>query len=177
MTERKTVAPLFRALVFLFFSVWIGLDGVRLDLLPAFLGYYWIYRVLRDFEAEYPAPRPVYPACIAAGVLSVGGWLDRAWALLPGWAGTAYSLCVTALCVYVLYHMIGLLIRIARKAGRDDLAENGARYRLIFLLPYALASVAGAVSGGVRGILLAFVIIFELAVAAFTANCEYALFR
>ena len=34
-----------------------------------------------------------------------------------------------------------------------------------------------AVSGGVRGILLAFVIIFELAVAAFTANCEYALFR
>lgn len=174
-TAERSLRPLFWALIRIGFALNIGLFGIlQIDLLPAFLGYWTVGEQMRAFP-EYPWPRWYGKALGLAALASLLAWFPLVQAAMPAWALTAVSLTQTALNAAVYYHVAGLLIFLSGAHGRLDLAENGRRFRRVFLIPYVLLSVISVLRGGVMDFWYALALIFQMALIVYAANCDRAL--
>lgn len=174
-TGERSLRPLFWALIRIGFGLNIGLFGMlQIDLLPAFLGYWAIGDQMREFP-EYPCPRWFGKALALAALASLLPWFPLVQAALPAWVQAVATLAQTALNAAVYYHVAGLLIFLSEERNRADLAENGRRFRRVFLIPYVLLSVVYVLRGSVMDFYFALTLVFQMALIVYAANCDRAL--
>lgn len=171
------IRPLFWALVRIGFSLNIGLTGVlMIDLLPAFYGYWQVSQVLDCFPG-YRRPRVLKPVLVLAALISLLSWFPGIAAALPAAADTALSLAAMACNTLIYFHVLGLLIYLSERAGRSDLAENGRRFRYVYLIPYMALTLVGIYQGGVRNFWYMLLLVAEMGLPVYAANCDKALFQ
>lgn len=170
------IRPLFWALIRIGFSVNIGFTGVlMIDILPAFYGYWQVSCVLDNFP-DYDRPRALKPVLFLAALLSLTGWFPGIAAAIPAAVDTMLSLAAMACNTLIYYHVLGLLIFLSERAGRYDLAENGRRFRYVYLIPYAVLTLVGIYQGGVQNFWYMLLLIAEMGLPIYAANCDKALF-
>ena len=173
--SERTLRPLFWAIIRLCFSFWITFGGLRIDLLPAFYGYYQVGRVVAAFP-EYRPSRVLMPCLWVGAALSALDWMPGLLQRAPAWADTLTMFGGAVCQMVVFFHIVGLLICLSERVGRRDLAENGRRFRTVLLIPYVLLTLFNVYQGGVRNVWYMFLLIFEMGVAVYAANCDRALF-
>ena len=170
------IRPLFWALVRIGLSISFGITGVfEIDILPACYGYWQVSRVLDGFPA-YGRPRVLKPLLFIAALISLIDWFPQLAAAIPAAVDTALSLAAMACNVLIYFHVLGLLIFLSERAGRRDLAENGRRFRLVYLIPYAVLTLVSICQGGVRNAWYMLLLIAEMGLPVYAANCDSALF-
>lgn len=168
---------LFWPILFLCLSINLNLfGGLNIDFLPDVVGYYCIAGVLHEWADCAPVSSRVR-VCLWVGALStLPSWVPNLWSAVPQAGQTAVSVVGMIAQMVVLRQVFALLIAVSRVHGRDDLAENGVRFRRLYTIGGCIICAGilrrGALTGGVY--LLQFV--FTLSAAAYAANCDRAFF-
>ena len=176
LESAPSIRPLFWALVRIGFSVNFGITGaIMIDILPACYGYWQVAGVMDSFP-DYDRPRALKPALVLAALISLISWFPGLAAAIPAAVDTVLSLISMACNLLVYYHVLGLLIFLSERAGRHDLAENGRRFRYVYLIPFAVLTLVGIYQGGVQNFWYMLLLIAEMGLPIYAANCDTALF-
>lgn len=175
--EKKDISRLFWAIIRIALSVKFSILGlIRIDFLPGFLGYAAIWETMQMWQEEKPTPHYVGKLCVLCGVWDALGWLPWLYDRIPAQIGSFMSAVVVVCNCIIFWYMLQLVRELAQKRGRDDLASSGDRYSKIFVVGYPLLCVLHSMLGMWQAPLFAILLIFELMLAAYVANCNHILF-
>lgn len=175
--QKKDISRLFWAIIRIVFSVNFSIIGlIRIDFLPGFLGYAAIWETMQLWQAEQPTPRYVGKLCALCGVWDALSWLPLLYDRIPTQIVTGMSAVVVVCNATIFWYMLQLVRQLAQNRGREDLASSGDRYSKIFVVGYPLLCALHSTLGMWQGPLFTILLIFELMLAAYVANCNHILF-
>ncbi len=100
---------IFFGMIFVFFDFHLDLDAMRIGLIPDFIGYYFMYKGLREIGGLSPRFAKTEPFVVGMLVFSAVSYLLDLVGMASafgGVAGTILSLAALALSLYISYSII-----------------------------------------------------------------------
>lgn len=175
--QRRDISRLFWAIIRIVLSVNFSILGlIRIDFLPGFLGYAAIWETMQMWQEEKPTPHYVGRLCWLCGAWDLLSWFPWLYDRIPSQIVTAVSAVVVVCNAIIFWYMLQLVRQLAQNRNRDDLASSGDRYSKIFVVGYPLLCALHSMLGMWQAPFFAILLIFELMLAAYVANCNHILF-
>lgn len=175
--QEKNIRRLFWAIIRIVLSVNFSIFGIiRIDFLPGFLGYAAIWETMQSWKEEVAIPRYVGRLCAICGVWDGLSWLPWLYERIPAPVVTFISAGVVLCNCVIVWYMLRMICLLAEHRGRTDLAASGDRYARIFAVGYPLLGALHSMLEVWQAPLFTILLIFELMLAAYVANCNYILF-